>query len=269
MLVVKRRVVGVSLGLLCVAGGLGCGKGDDASAGASEVSSTGTTAGTGSSGGSGSGGSGDAPTGDVLTTTADPSGAPTTTAEPVACDGPESCTAMEEGDLSGETAPFFRGSFCVSDEVKPGDTLAISATACVHPCLEIDAFSFKWANRCEGEGCEVALALYYTGIVGAACPSDVFGEFDPAGCVFTGPHAIAITPPAKEGPGALLLPFLTNVDAAAIAGGETGAALWARVDAHTQAPERRVAIDYAAANEAAPASCGEGVNGCKCSSVGL
>jgi hypothetical protein len=39
------------------------------------------------------------PTGDVLTTTEDPTGP--TTAEPVTCDTPEGCTAMEEGDLSG------------------------------------------------------------------------------------------------------------------------------------------------------------------------
>lgn len=255
-----RGVLWVSLGFL-----LGCKEGDDASAGASETGSAATQVTGGSSGGSSGS---DVPTGDVLTTTEDPSGAPTT-AEPVSCDTPEGCTAMEEGDLSGVTAPFFRGSFCVSDEVRPGDALAISATACVHPCLDVDAFAFKWANRCEGEVCEVALALYYSGITGTACPSDVFGEFDAAGCVFTGPHALTIKPPAKGEQGSLLLPFLTNVDAAAIAGGEDGAQLWGRVDAHAQAPERRIAISYAADNAAAPASCGEGLPGCKCSSVGL
>lgn len=254
-----RRVVWVSLGLL-----LGCQKGDEASTGASETASAATQMTAGSSGES----SGDElPTGDVLTTTEDPSGSPTT-AEPVPCDTPEGCTAMEEGDLSGVTAPFFRGKFCASDHVKPGDTLAISVSACVHPCLDVDAFAFKWANRC-GDSCEVALALYYTGIVGTACPSDVFGEFDPAACVFTGPHELAITPPPKEGLGALMLPFLTNVDATAIAGGESGAQLWDRVDAHAQGTERRIVIDYAASNPAPPASCGEGVSGCTCNSVGL
>jgi len=260
MMVGNCRVVWVSLGLL-----LGCQKGDEASTGASETASAATQMTAGSSGVS----SGDVlPTGDVLTTTEDPSGTPTT-AEPVPCDTPEGCTAMEEGDLSGVTVPFFRGTFCVSDEVQPGDKLAISASACVHPCLDVNAFAFKWANRCDGEGCEVALALYYTGVAGAACPSDVFGEFDPAACVFTGPHAPGIQPPAKEGQGALLLPFLTNADAAAIAGGEEGAQIWVRADAHAQAPARRIAIDYAADNQPAPASCGEGMPGCKCSSVGL
>ena len=160
-------------------------------------------------------------------------------------------TAMEEGDLSGVTLPFFRGTFCVSDEVKPGDTLAVSVAACVHPCLDVNAFAFKWANRCDGDGCEVALALYYSDVVGTACPSDVFGEFDPAACVVTGPHALGIQPPAKEGAGALLLPFLTNADAAAIAGGEEGAAIWTRADAHAQDPTRRIAISYAASNAAA------------------
>lgn len=260
------RVVGV--GLAIFAGLCGCNKDDGGTTtGASDTVPGGTTAGTqGGSDGSGSGGSGDTPTGDIVTTTEDPSGV--TTAEPVACDGPESCTAMKEGDLSGETVPFFRGNFCVSDHVKPGDTLAISVSACVHPCLDVDAFAFKWANRC-GDSCQVALALYYTGVVGTACPSDVFGEFDPAACVFTGPHALGIAPPPKEGLGGLLLPFLTNVDAAAIAGGESGAQLWERVDAHAQAPERVLVIDYAMANPAPPASCGEGVSGCSCTSVGL
>ena len=256
MIVVIRRVCGVALGLL-----LGCAKDDGETAAGSSTGASGPV--TASSGGS----SGvDTPTGDVLTTTEDPG---PTTAEPVACDTPEGCTAMEEGDLSGVTLPFFRGTFCVSDEVKPGDTLAVSVAACVHPCLDVNAFAFKWANRCDGDGCEVALALYYSDVVGTACPSDVFGEFDPAACVFTGPHALGIQPPAKEGAGALLLPFLTNADAAAIAGGEEGAAIWTRADAHAQDPTRRIAISYAASNAAAPAACGEGMSGCKCSSVGL
>lgn len=256
MIVAQRWFLAV---LVLVAG---CTKDDGATTG--EPASEGTTAATTSSSGSSGSGSGEMPTGGVLTTTVDP-----TTSEPVACDGPESCTAMEEGDLSGVTVPFFRGMFCVSDAVKPGDKLAVSVSACVHPCLDVNAFAFKWANRCAGEGCEVALALYYTGVAGAACPSDVFGEFDPGACVFTGPHAPGITPPAKEGPGALLLPFLTNADAAAIAGGEEGAAIWTRADAHQQAAARRIAIDYAASNAAAPAACAEGMSGCTCSSVGL
>jgi hypothetical protein len=102
----------------------------------------------------------------------------------------------------------------------------------------------------------------------------VFGEFPVDACVFAGPHMISTSPlligdEPFAGMGTLLLPFLTNADAAAIAGGEEGAQIWVRADAHAQAPARRIAIDYAADNQPAPASCGEGMPGCKCSSVGL
>lgn len=243
------------LGWVSVVLALGCQNGDDASGGEA-------TASVASTGGSTGGGETTTPTGGVVTTTVD-------TAEPVVCDTPEGCTAMAEGDLADVTLPFFRGTFCVSDAVKPGDELAISVTTCAHPCLTLAKYAFKWAKRCDADGCEAALAFYHPGVTGAACPADVFGEFDPAACVLAGPYTLGIQPMAQEGQGSLLLPFLTNADAAAIAGGEEGAALWTRVDSHAQAVARRIAISYAVGNDSAPASCGEGVAGCKCSSVGL
>src|SRR5688572_5377015 len=59
-----------------------------------------------------------------------------TTGTPVACEDPESCTAEEEGDVMSQAIPFFRGKVCVSDEVQPGDKVAVWVSTCFHPCMQ-------------------------------------------------------------------------------------------------------------------------------------
>ena len=197
----------------------------------------------------------------------------TTGVVPVPCDGPEGCTDMGEGDLDPFVLPFFRGTVCVSDAVKPGDPLALSVTTCAHPCLNVPGFKFKWAFRCKGgQGidCEVGLAFFHPNTTGAACPPDVFGEFDPAICEDVGPTTLTIKPPATEGDVSFLMPFLSNADVAAIDGGMNDAAsVWAMVDSHGQTDGRRIPLSFAADNPAAPAACGEGMPGCTCSAIGL
>ncbi len=240
-------------------------KGDDEQATAASEATTGGM--TGTSGSTGAGAE-DGTTQGVPTTTADPT-APTT-GEPVACDSPEGCTAMGGGEITSTTVPLFRGKLCVSDALRPGDALAVSVSACMHPCLTSQALAFKWVYRCPEQGCQLALVVYYPEVTGSACPSDVFGEFDPAGCEFTGPDAIVITPPEAMGNVALLLPFLTNEDAGAIAGGDNeSASVWARVDGHAQAADRSVTLDVSPGNAAPPMSCAEGTPGCTCSTIGL
>ncbi len=175
---------------------------------------------------------------------------------------------MGEGDLQ-VTLPFFRGRVCASDSLQPGDAVAVSVSTCVHPCLTVETFKQKWVYRCEGE-CEVALVFYHPEVTGAACPADVFGAFNPAICDFVGPTQVSLAVPETMGPASLLLPFMSNDDVAAILGGDdTGPAVWARIDAHTQAPGRRVPLDFAAGNAAAPMACGEGMAGCTCVDIGL
>lgn len=269
---------------------LGCKGGDDEET----TADTASTPATGTATDSGTGGTGSesgAPTStpttsltEVMTSTEDPSAGTgsasgstgassgvTTGSEPVPCDTPEGCTDMGEGDLDAFSLPFFRGTVCVSDAVQPGDALALAVTTCTHPCLAVSAFSFKWVYRCDGgDGCEVALAYFHPKTTGADCPSDVFGEFDPGLCEQYGPKTITIKPPKTDGAASLLLPFLTNADIAAIEGGQDdNAAVWGLVDAHTQAPGRRLALDFAADNDAAPATCGEGLPGCTCTKIGL
>jgi hypothetical protein len=265
---------------------------DSASTAASTGGATGSSGGTGSSGtegateattqptGSASGSMSDSasstPTSEtgIMTTTVDPttgSSAPTG-AEPVPCDGPEGCTDMGEGDLAPFVLPFFRGTVCVSDKVQPGDALALAVTTCAHPCLKVTGYGYKWVYRCnggQGIDCEVALAMFHPETTGTACPSDVFGEFDPAFCDDAGPIAVTVKPPI-EGAATLLMPFLSNADVTAIDGGQNDAdSVWGFIDSHAQADSRRVPVDFADGNEPAPAECGEGVPGCTCSKIGL
>lgn len=257
---------GLSL-MLLVAGG--CQKddaetaGQDASSGTGATGTTMTPTGEGTAAGT-EGGTG---TGGVLTTTEPP----TTGDEPVVCDTPEGCTGMGEGDLEALTLPFFRGRVCVSDTVQPGAALAVSVSTCVHPCLKFAGFKQKWVYRCEDAGCEVGLVFYHPDTTGTACPADVFGEFDPALCNFVEPPIqLDITPPETTGAASLLMAFMTNDDVAAILGGDDeGMSVWSRIDTHAQAPERRLALDFAAENPEAPADCGEGVAGCLCADIGL
>jgi len=207
-------------------------------------------------------------TGEVPTT-GDATG-PVTGGPPVPCETPEGCTAMGSGEIASTTVPLFRGEVCLSDKLRPGDPLALSVSTCAHPCLTITEFAFKWVYRCQDEACELGFVFYHAGVTGSECPPDVFGEFDPALCVFTDPALLTITPPETTGDASLLLPFLTNEDAGAIAGGDNeSSSVWARVDAHMQAPGRRLPMNFAAENPAPPASCAAGTPGCTCSKIGL
>ena len=250
----------------------------------------------GSAGSSGSDSATDGPTGGVVTSTqaedsgdangavtGDPSGDPgassdpsaPTTGEPVPCDTPEGCTGVGGGDLAPFLLPFFRGKVCVSDAVQPGDKLALWVSTCVHPCLSVTAWSFKYVYRCTAMNCELGLEFYHPDTTGTACPADVFGEFPAAACEFTGPHlintgGIKVGATPFTGAGSLLVPFFTNADIAAIVGDmEDADAVWTRIESHEQADERRFPLTFSPDNMPAPASCGEGVPGCTCRDIGL
>lgn len=206
----------------------------------------------------------------------DPSGDPSsdpdptadTTGAPVTCETPESCTAEGEGDISPLALPFFRGTVCVSDNIQPGDKVALSFTTCAHPCLDVGGFKYGFKARSGGGGLELAVAFYHPGTSGAACPPDVFGEFPAEACVFNGPTNITIGPLDDAGAVTLLLPFFTNAEAATYDGGDLDG-LWPNAESHMQASDRYFAMTVDAGNAAAPAACGEGVGGCTCRAIGL
>lgn len=207
------------------------------------------------------GGTGEAPT------TGDDPTAPTT-GEPVPCDSPEGCTGIGSGEIASTVVPFFRGEVCLNDKLRPDDPVVLSLSTCVHPCLATQGYAFKWVYRCTSGVCEFAVVSTHAGVTGSQCPADVFGAFDPAGCKFIGPDALEISKSGTQGSVSLLLPFLSNEDAAAIAGGDNeGPSVWARIDAHVQAQERRVTLDFSPGHPAPPASCAEGSPGCTCHAI--
>ncbi len=268
---------------------LGCkndddGTGTDGQTGSASEASTVTTTGTGTA--TDSGGVTDGmtttptPTGGVLTSTDGETSsagetAVLTTGEPVVCDSPEGCTGMGGGDLASFTLPFFRGKVCVSDAPQPGDPVAISMTTCVHPCLNVTAFKYKYLYRCDGAGCELGIVGYHPDTTGTKCPDDIFGEFPAEQCQDSGPYAITTSPlllgpDPFAGSGSLLVPFMTNADVEAIAGGDDASgSVWDRIESHDQAPERAFDMNFAADNQPAPLACSEGVPGCTCRDIGL
>lgn len=277
---VTRTVQSVVLVALMV---IGCKNDEEGTGTASQTDTAGVTStGTSSAGATEAGST--APTGEVLTSTVGETagetdssaetGAPTT-GEAVPCDSPEGCTGMGGGDLASFTLPFFRGRVCVSDAVQPGDTVVVSMSTCVHPCLSPGQFKYKYLYRCDGSSCEMGLVAYHPGTTGTNCPADVFGEFPMEQCVYAGPYAfntgaLVLGQDPFAGMGSLLVPFMTNADVEAIVGGDDmSASVWTRIESHTQDPMRVFPMSFDAGNAMAPAACGEGVAGCTCRDIGF
>lgn len=224
---------------------------------------------------SGTGSTGTDPTGGTTTsTTTDTTGwDPTaTTGAPVTCDAPGECTGEGSGDLGPLVLPFFRGEVCVSDTLRPNDPLAISWNPCVHPCIDPKKLGWRYLVRCEGGvACEIAFMQYYREAMGSNCPSDVFAKFNPDACKYAGPHK-GLTEGLKNfgyPDDKLIVPFLTNEDAAAVSMLEPSGQVWARIDGHPQSEDRYFALSVSDQNPAPPSECGPGVPGCTCKKVGF
>ncbi|MCA9690210.1 MAG: hypothetical protein KC636_11415 [Myxococcales bacterium] len=233
---------------------------DDATEGSGTA---GTTAGS-------DGSSGD-PTGDPSgDPTGDPSGDPT--GEPVVCDGPPDCTDQGSGDLGPLTLPYFRGEICYPTAAKAGEAVPIRATPCVHPCLSLKAFQFRHVFRCDVDSCESAALVWYPDTTGAACPADVFGQFDANACVDGTTVNLSVGPIDQnggpyEGTLDLIIPFFANNDADEMQSSPPVDAVWSIVESYDQDASRTLTVDLAAANPAAPDCSVDGA--CTCVQVGF
>ncbi|WAS90412.1 hypothetical protein [Nannocystis punicea] len=208
-------------------------------------------------------------TGTTETTGWDPTA---TTGPPATCEAPEDCTGMGSGDLSTFVLPFFRGEVCYADKLRPGDGLPISWNPCVHPCIDPKKTGWRYLVRCDGGvGCEIAFLQYYREATGSDCPSDVFAKFPKAGCKYLGPH-YGLSEGLK-GFGypddKLLVPFITNADAAAANDLEPAAQVWTRIDGYMQPADRYIPLSVSADNPAPPTMCGPDVPGCTCKEIGF
>ena len=103
----------------------------------------------------------------------------------------------------------------------------------------------------------------------------MFGQFPAEQCQYAGPFsfttgALMLGPDPYVGTGSLLVPFMTNADVEAIAGGDDmSASVWTRIESHVQEPTRVFPMSFDAGNSPAPAACGEGVAGCTCRDIGF
>ncbi len=200
------------------------------------------------------------------------------TAGPVMCVAEDDCTAEASGDVEPTHMPFFRGKVCLPTAVKPGETIPVALEACIHPCLATSAYANKSIGRCTTEDdlsvtCEAAAMLMYREVTGNACPSDVFGKFDPNYCKYLSRRNITLNPLSiggepYSGDATVLIPFLTNDDAAVIDNGDhTPTELFSLIETRPQDDGRHISINVADTNPSAPTDCDQG--GCTCIDIGF
>lgn len=169
--------------------------------------------------------------------------------------------------------PFFRGKVCMPTRVKPGDTIPVKFSPCVHSCISPGVFTFKKQYTCSGAYCDAAVMQLFSGATGSGCPADVFGKFDKAQCVYgtdinasAGPFVI--NGEKIRGNATIEIPFLTNDDAAEIRDGATVDAIWALIKQYPQSDERVFSISMDGANPAAPMDCSD-ESMCDCQEIGF
>ncbi len=169
--------------------------------------------------------------------------------------------------------PFFRGKVCMPTRVKPGDTIPVKFSPCVHSCIAPGGFTFKKQFSCSGAYCDAAVLQLFGGVTGSGCPADAFGKFDKAQCVYgedikasAGPFIINGSP--IRGNATIEIPFLTNDDAAEIRDGASVDTIWALIKQYPQSPDRVFSVSMNDPNPAAPADCSD-ESMCDCKEIGF
>ena len=176
-------------------------------------------------------------------------------------------------NFTGVALPFFRGKVCVAKGgVKPGETVPVKFSPCLHPCITGGGYKFKKQYRCTGSSCEAASLQYYGTASGTGCPKDAFGRFDKSMCVYTdikasaGPFVIPTGP--VTGVATIEVPFLTNEDAAKIRDGATTDQIWELIYKYPQDPNRVFHLTLNAGNASPPADCSD-ESKCDCREIGF
>lgn len=183
-------------------------------------------------------------------------------------------------DFTNVPLPFFRGKVCVGTSAKPGETIPVKVTPCVHTCVTPGSFAFKKQYTCSGSSCESLTLLYYPSASGTGCPADVFGQFDRAQCTYSdaqvynvsaGPFTITSGP--VNGIATLELPFLKNDDIATLLPLEKMvdarvAKTWELARQYPLDETRVFQISMNASNPGVPADCSD-ESKCTCREIGF
>ncbi|MBC8067062.1 MAG: hypothetical protein IAG13_01915 [Deltaproteobacteria bacterium] len=180
--------------------------------------------------------------------------------------------------FSAKPVPFFRGRVCTVHEVQAGAAIPIRLDPCLHSCIDSNSFHHKHYYSCVGTRCEAWAMMYVDAAsVAEGCPADAFAKFDPAECVYKDDEAVdfSITVTVDEEPVqgsvSLEVPFLNNLDTAAIAADfDNTDLIREKIEQYPQDEARIVGgkpITLSAASPAPPASCAGGA--CPCYDVGF
>lgn len=178
--------------------------------------------------------------------------------------------------FSNVPVPFFRGKVCMATKIKPGETVPVSVSTCLHPCIAAGGYSFKKQYTCNGSSCESLVLVYFPKTSGTGCPADAFGKFDRSMCVYedhdvsAGPFNVNTGP--VSGLATVEVPFLSNDDIATLLPLEDQAEArvaktWELAHQYPADSDRVFNISINASNPAAPADCSG--SGCDCVEIGF
>lgn len=182
-----------------------------------------------------------------------------------------------EASFSNVPVPFFRGKVCVGTKVKPGETVPVKVSTCLHPCLTAGGYAFKKQYTCTGSSCDSLVLVYYPKVSGAGCPVDAFGGFDRSQCVYderavsAGPYNITSGP--VSGTAKVEVPFLRNDDIATLLPLENQAdarvaKAWELTKQYPIDSDRVFSVSINAGNPSAPKDCAD-ESACECREIGF
>lgn len=178
--------------------------------------------------------------------------------------------------FSDVPVPFFRGKVCMPTKIQPGNTVPVTVSTCLHPCIAENGYSFKKQYRCNGSSCESLVLVYYPKADGAGCPADAFGTFAKSQCVYkdhqvsAGPFNLSTGP--VTGTATIEVPFLSNDDIATLLpledqGDARVAKTWELAYMYPPDADRVFQLSINGSNPPAPADCAGA--GCDCREIGF
>lgn len=179
-----------------------------------------------------------------------------------------------DGNFGPLVLPFFRGKVCVGKSAKPGETIPVSISPCLHPCISAASFKQKHLFSCVGSTCEGLNLMWLEDAVGSACPADVFGRFDPGLCTYdfeikAQQGAVVLDGKPLTGTITTEIPVLSNEDMERIAAGAGNSEIWALVKAYPEDTSRVFTIPLNDTVDSAPADCIADPSLCDCRDIGL
>jgi hypothetical protein len=193
---------------------------------------------------------------------------------------PESDTVPSEVGTTPSGAftaivPIHRGTLCVPTEVQGATFVPVTVNPCFHPCLSLQRFVKTFNFECFNSNCDAFVSAWYE-VTGDACPSDAFGQFDRAQCVYPSAPITATLESESAGlpaSGTMIVevPYLSAADAAALdalSGSARASEFLRRAKSYIQDPGRTQVVQLRAEGPQPPPEC-TGPENCDCVDFGF